>query len=355
MPGEFLYFLFWYCNTKLKQDAHQLSLISLIPYNQRAMNRSFDNISSILPLQEDEGAFDMFGGTRSSTSVAAEPGTIPTPANTAQGEHHNREEEEEEDDDDGDDDDNGEDAEEEEGEEGDESTTVAHENNNATAESITIGATPELASLTNPNLREIGHEAVWSLSSCKPGNGVTQLMDCSTDTYWQSDGAQPHLINIHFGKRKAICEVAFYLDYILDESYTPKKIGIKSGTTFHDLEEIKVVEMNEPTGWVSVPLHAKADPLDDRIHEYDDDLSLNKRRHEEREMRLRSRPLRTNLIQICILSMAQNGRDTHVRQVKVFSPRTGGDSAPMKAPSTGFALGLPRFQTVELSQFSTIR
>lgn len=244
----------------------------------------------------------------------------------------------------------------EEGEEEDESTTVVHENNhNTIAESITVKATPELAALTNPNLREIGHEAVWSLSSCKPGNGVTQLMDCSTDTYWQSDGAQPHLINIHFSKRKAVCEVAFYLDFTLDESYTPKRIGIKAGVTFHDLEEIKVVEMHEPSGWVSVPLHAKADPLDDDLNDCDDDLIPNNKRMEERERKLKSRPLRTHLIQICILSMAQNGRDTHVRQVKLFGPRAGGDAAPIKAPATGFLLGLPRFQTVELSQFSTIR
>lgn len=34
--------------------------------------------------------------------------------------------------------------------------------------------------------REIGREAVWSLSSAKPGNGVDQLRDDSTETYWQS-------------------------------------------------------------------------------------------------------------------------------------------------------------------------
>jgi anaphase-promoting complex subunit 10 len=248
-----------------------------------------------------------------------------------------------------------EEGEEEGEEEEDESTTVAQEHNTTNAESITVKATPELLSLTNPNLREISHEAVWSLSSCKPGNGVTQLMDCSTDTYWQSDGTQPHLINIHFSKRKAVCEVAFYLDYTLDESYTPKRIGIKSGTTFHDLEEIKVVEMKEPTGWVSVPLHAKADPLDDDLNDCEDDFISNSKRMEERERKLKSRPLRTHLIQICILSMAQNGRDTHVRQVKLFGPRAGSDAESINAPLTGFALGLPRFQTVELSQFSTIR
>ena len=32
---------------------------------------------------------------------------------------------------------------------------------------------------------EIGGQAVWSLSSSKPGFGITQLRDGSTNTYWQ--------------------------------------------------------------------------------------------------------------------------------------------------------------------------
>lgn len=33
--------------------------------------------------------------------------------------------------------------------------------------------------------REIGDEAVWTLSSAKPGNGVPQLRDDNFDTFWQ--------------------------------------------------------------------------------------------------------------------------------------------------------------------------
>ena len=47
-------------------------------------------------------------------------------------------------------------------------------------------------------VREIGDQAVWSLSSCKPGFGIDQLRDDNFDTYWQSDGPQPHLVNIQF-------------------------------------------------------------------------------------------------------------------------------------------------------------
>lgn len=143
--------------------------------------------------------------------------------------------------------------------------------------------------------REVGDDAVWSLSSAKPGNGVDQLRDNNMDTYWQSDGVQPHLINIQFSRKTAINEVALYLDYKLDESYTPKKIAIRSGSTMYDLKEIHVQHIAEPNGWISIPLHT--------------------------EQGSEQTALQTFFLQIVILAMHQNGRDTHIRQVKIYSPR----------------------------------
>ena len=48
---------------------------------------------------------------------------------------------------------------------------------------------------------EIGHLAVWTVTSSKPGNGVDLLRDGRDDTYWQSDGVQPHFVNIQFQKK----------------------------------------------------------------------------------------------------------------------------------------------------------
>ena len=70
--------------------------------------------------------------------------------------------------------------------------------------------------------REIGNEAVWTLSSAKSGNGVDQLRDNDINTFWQSDGTQPHEVNIQFLCKKSICAISFYLEHKLDESYTPK-------------------------------------------------------------------------------------------------------------------------------------
>lgn len=35
------------------------------------------------------------------------------------------------------------------------------------------------------DIREIGGQAVWSVTSAKPGNGVELLRDGKIDTYWQ--------------------------------------------------------------------------------------------------------------------------------------------------------------------------
>lgn len=37
--------------------------------------------------------------------------------------------------------------------------------------------------------------------SAKPGNGVELLRDNREDTYWQSDGVQPHVVNIQFQRK----------------------------------------------------------------------------------------------------------------------------------------------------------
>jgi len=181
---------------------------------------------------------------------------------------------------------------------------------------LVINAVTNLDSLYG--LREIGRDALcWQLSSAKPGNGVEQIRDANTDTYWQSDGmSQPHLIQVHFARRVAISHACIYLDYNLDESYTPKHITIQVGMTTQDLVpavySANIVELNEPVGWVIIPLTSQPDPLD---YITADDLG-------ENGLPKSRRLVRTHFVQIEICSMHQNGRDTHIRQVQLYGPRT---------------------------------
>uniref|UniRef100_A0A3P9N301 Anaphase-promoting complex subunit 10 n=1 Tax=Poecilia reticulata TaxID=8081 RepID=A0A3P9N301_POERE len=109
----------------------------------------------------------------------------------------------------------------------------------ATPSKTPPGADPKQLERTG-TVREIGSQAVWSLSSCKPGFGVDQLRDDNLETYWQSDGSQPHLVNIQFRRRTTVKMLCIYADYKSDESYTPSKISVRVGNNFHNLQEIRV-------------------------------------------------------------------------------------------------------------------
>lgn len=39
--------------------------------------------------------------------------------------------------------------------------------------------------VVDDDLREMAKKAAWSISSCKPGNGVHCLRDDNLDTFWQ--------------------------------------------------------------------------------------------------------------------------------------------------------------------------
>ncbi|KAH7524521.1 anaphase-promoting complex subunit 10 isoform X1 [Ziziphus jujuba] len=167
------------------------------------------------------------------------------------------------------------------------------------------------------DLRELGKKAAWTVSSCKPGNGVSSLRDDNLDTYWQSDGAQPHLVNVQFQKKVKLQLVVLYVDFKLDESYTPCKISIRAGDGFHNLKEIKAVELDKPTGWVTICLSGN-DPRETFVN--------------------------TFMLQIAVLSNHVNGRDTHIRQIKVYGPR------PNPIPHQAF-----QFTSMEFITYASVR
>eukprot|EP01064_Diplonema_japonicum_P018913 TRINITY_DN27605_c0_g1_i1.p1 TRINITY_DN27605_c0_g1~~TRINITY_DN27605_c0_g1_i1.p1 ORF type:complete len:177 (+),score=30.03 TRINITY_DN27605_c0_g1_i1:63-593(+) len=156
---------------------------------------------------------------------------------------------------------------------------------------------------------EIGKYATWAVSTAKHGNGVHQLRDGNEGTFWQSDGTQPHLIDVQWNKTMKVTCIGLCLEYSIDESYTPKKIILRAGNTYHDLQDISTHDLTEPEGWIWLPTtHG-------------------------------GHCTYASLVQIAIQENHQNGRDTHIRQVKVMGP----------------PLGLDSFSTLELSQHATLR
>lgn len=212
-------------------------------------------------------------------------------------------------------------------------------------------------------LRDLTHTAVWSVSTAKAGNGVDQLLDGSPNTYWQSDGVQPHTLNAQFSAKRKLKEVLLYLNYFTDESYTPAVVSVLAGSNFHDLKVVKSgQEFNNPEGWVRIPLGDEPDDVamdNDDLEEYDD-VQREQRRQLRAERLRRKREERQNvaqrddscedgscikahMLQVVIHCNHQNGRDSHVRMVKVLGPQQQ------------VAVTSSKFTSVEFQKYQTLR
>ncbi|RAL59814.1 hypothetical protein DID88_000443 [Monilinia fructigena] len=143
-------------------------------------------------------------------------------------------------------------------------------------------------------LKEIGNLASWTVSSSKPGCGVNALRDDDTNLFWQSDGPQPHFLNIHFAKFAKIRAIRIFLDFEADESYTPIRIQLLGGTGYHDLIPFSDLSLVQPKGWIDVNLDHVGGGSDGKT-------------------------LRAFIVQVKVLENHQNGKDTHIRGLKIYS------------------------------------
>jgi anaphase-promoting complex subunit 10 len=182
------------------------------------------------------------------------------------------------------------------------------------------------------------------LSSCKSGHGVENLIDNCLDTYWQSDGPQPHLVNMQFKQKTKVKDICLYADYKTDESYTPSRIVIKAGTHVNDLREIGSYDLVEPSGWIIIPLRTlnkkdkKLTALSAATDSNEDDDNNNNNNNKKNQ----NDYIKTWMLQLAVLANHQNGRDTHIKQIKIHSP----------IETTNLQ---PKFSVVEIGEWSTIR
>ena len=99
------------------------------------------------------------------------------------------------------------------------------------------------------------------------------------------------------------------------------RVSIRAGNHFNDLVEVEQVELSEPCGWVVIPLRS---------------LPASATTTTE------PKPVRAFMLQVAVLSNHQNGRDTHMRQIKVHAPVKDG-------------VGNTGFTSVGMAQFAMIR
>ena len=131
---------------------------------------------------------------------------------------------------------------------------------------------------------------------------------------FRSDGPQPHLITAQFHRLTRVKEVALFLDYTLDESYTPHEVAIYAATDYQNMRLIKQLAVEEPEGWILIDLSDTDRRYAGMV------LGREPEAANERVSPLHRWVYATEL-QIAILSNHQNGKDSHVRQVKVFAPQ----------------------------------
>lgn len=163
-------------------------------------------------------------------------------------------------------------------------------------------------SMPPAGLKEISSLASWTVSSSKSGCGVAALRSLDANQFWQSDGPQPHYLTVHFFKLVSIVHMRIYLDFENDESYTPTKMQFWAGMGIHDLQEFAEMTFEQPKGWIDVDF-SKVGAVPEGLPERPDgdiDWSL--------------RPvLRAFLVQVRIIENHQNGKDTHLRGLQIFS------------------------------------
>lgn len=144
---------------------------------------------------------------------------------------------------------------------------------------------------------DIGRIAKWSVSSYKFGFGSECLRDGDPDTFWHSDGPQPHFITIEFPHKVAIQKISIYLSWPQDDSYTPSTLAIRAGTGPSDLQDVRVATLDKPDGWITFDVSS----------ELDEDATSFK-------------PIYAYVLQIIVVANHMSGKDTHIRGLKVLGP-----------------------------------
>ncbi|KAF8638190.1 hypothetical protein AX17_002387 [Amanita inopinata Kibby_2008] len=164
---------------------------------------------------------------------------------------------------------------------------------------------------------DISAYAKWSVSSYKFGFGAECLRDGDPDTFWHSDGPQPHFITAEFSRKMAIQKISIYLSYSQDDSYTPSTLAIRAGTGPSDLQDTRVVTLDKPDGWITFDI--SSEPNEDG-----DGLS----------------PVYAYVLQVIIAANHMSGKDTHVRGLRVLGPveESATDDGPFTFKTPTFRL-----------------
>ncbi|THV02764.1 anaphase-promoting complex subunit 10 [Dendrothele bispora CBS 962.96] len=198
-----------------------------------------------------------------------------------------------------------------------------------TAAAIAISSQPTVEELGSPFIVSAGkyppnlpwpnisEQARWSVSSFKFGFGPECLQDSDPDTFWHSDGPQPHFITVEFPRKVAVQKLSIYLSHPQDDSYTPSTLAIRAGTGPSDLQDVRVITLDKPDGWLTFDVSSEPN---------EDGEGL--------------KPIWAYVLQVIVLANHMSGKDTHVRGLRVLGPieEQGTDEDPFAWKTTRFTM-----------------
>lgn len=183
-----------------------------------------------------------------------------------------------------------------------------------------------LEELENLHLLDLSPLANWKLSSYKQGCGLSQLLEDSPDSLWQSDGsngtnnvnasangmnnnqlANPHSVTIQFAKKISLERISIFTNFTLDESYTPSKIRIMAGSSGWDLSEVCTVNFSKPIGWSHIIFNGiRTDGV-----------------------------LKCFVVKLIVLANHQDGKDSHIRAIRCFGKKTAQSNLNLPMATSG--------------------
>lgn len=99
---------------------------------------------------------------------------------------------------------------------------------------------------------------------------------------------------MHFLRRVEIRAIRFYVDYLQDESYTPTHILWYAGTGHHDLMQFGEQGLVDPRGWQEIKIEGCGGGHD-------------------------GNSLCCFIVQMHVKENHQNGKDTHIRGIKIYA------------------------------------
>lgn len=183
-----------------------------------------------------------------------------------------------------------------------------------------------LEELENLQLLDLSPLANWKLSSYKQGCGLSQLLEDSPDSLWQSDGsngtnnvnastggmnnnqlANPHSVTIQFAKKISLERISIFTNFTLDESYTPSKIRIMAGSSGWDLSEVCTVNFSKPIGWSHIIFNGIRN---DGV-------------------------LKCFVVKLIVLANHQDGKDSHIRAIRCFGKKTAQSNLNLPMMTSG--------------------